>query len=85
MEAEGALRNGAFELSSRIGDVVRTRTLPLSASWGWSLVTPWSSVLGEEVHGLTAIWIAGLMALLAYWSVRARGPALALPPVRVAS
>ncbi len=81
VDAEGALRNGAYVLNSRIGDVVRTRILPLSASWGWSLVTPWSSVLGEEVHGLTAIWIAGLVALLAYWSVRARGPALALPPV----
>mgnify|MGYP001481287845 CR=1 FL=1 len=81
VDAEGALRNGAYVLSSRIGDVVRSRTLALSASWGWSLVTPWTSVLGEEVHGLTTIWIAGLVALLAYWSVRARGPALALPPV----
>ena len=81
VDAEGALRDGAYQLSSRIGGVVRTRTLPLSASWGWSLVTPWYSVLGEEVHGLTAMWIAGLVALLAYWSVRAGGAALAIAPV----
>ena len=81
VDAEGALRDGAYELSSRIGGVVRTRTLPLSASWGWSLVTPWSSLLGEEVHGLTAIWIAGLVALLAYWSTLAGGAAFGIAPV----
>lgn len=81
VEATGALRNGAFELGSRIGGVVRTRTLPLSASWGWSLVTPWNSVLGEEVHSLTALWIIGLLALLGYWSVLAGGAALAIVPV----
>jgi len=82
-EAEGALRNGAFELSSRIGGRMTTRHLPLSASWGWSLITPWDSVLGEEVHSLTAFWIIGLIALLTYWCVLAGGTSLVIPPVTI--
>ncbi|TFG42502.1 MAG: VanZ family protein [Gemmatimonadales bacterium] len=84
VEAAGMLRAGVYELSSRIGGRVRTRTLPLSASWGWSLVTPWDSVLGEEVHSLTALWIIGLVALLAYWSVLAGGATLAIVPATAA-
>jgi glycopeptide antibiotics resistance protein len=83
VDAEGALRDGAFELSSRDGQRVVTRRLPLSASWGWSLVTPWKSVLGEEVHGLTALWIVGLVALLAYWSLLAGGLAVTVIPVTI--
>lgn len=83
VDAEAALRGGAFELRSRIGGVIRTRTLPLSASWGWSLVTPWSSVLGEEVNELTAVWIFGLIALLAYWSASAGGSSLVLIPATI--
>lgn len=68
LDAQGALRRGAFELISRNGDRVRTRHLPLSASWGWNLVVPWDPVLGTGAHALTALWIAGLLALLGYWS-----------------
>jgi len=82
-EAEGALRNGAFELSSRIGGRMTTRRLPLSASWGWALITPWESGLGEEVHSLTALWIIGLIALLTYWCVLAGGTSLVIPPVTI--
>jgi hypothetical protein len=83
VDAQGELRNGAFELSSRIGGELRTRRLPLSASWGWSLVTPWTSVLGEEVRSLTAFWIVGLVGVLAYWSVLAGGATLVIPLVTV--
>ena len=83
VEGEGALRNGTFELRSRLGGQELSRHLPLSASWGWSLITPWESVLGEEVHSLTAFWIIGLIAILAYWSVLAGGGSLVIPPVTV--
>jgi hypothetical protein len=83
VEAEGALRDGAFELRSRSKGVELSRRLPLSASWGWSLITPWESVMGEEVHSLTAFWIIGLVAVLAYWSVLAGGASLLLPPVTI--
>jgi hypothetical protein len=83
VEAEGALRDGAFELRSRSKGQELSRRLPLSASWGWALITPWESVLGEEVHSLTAFWIIGLVAVLAYWSVLAGGASLAIPPVTV--
>ncbi len=46
-------------------------------------MTPWDSVLGEEVHSLTALWIIGLVALLAYWSVLAGGAALTIVPATV--
>ena len=84
VEAQGELRSGVFELSSRIGGELRTRELPVSASWGWSLVAPWSSGFGEEVRWLTAVWIVGLVALLAYWSVLAGGTAVSIVPITVA-
>jgi hypothetical protein len=80
VEARGALDDGAYELSSRSGGRILSRRLPLSASWGWSLVTPWRAVLGEEVNGLTAVWITGLLALLTYWSALAGGTARAIVP-----
>lgn len=83
VEAEGGLRDGAFELRSRIGGKERTRRLELSPSWGWSLVTPWASVLGEEASSLTAFWVAGVMAPLAYWAVLAGGASLLIPPATV--
>ena len=69
VDAEGALRNGVFELSVRNGDRLRTRSLPLSASWGWSLVLPWDYALGTEAHLLTGLWIVGLVGVLAYWGM----------------
>lgn len=81
VEAEGALRNGALELRSRLQGDERSRRLPLSASWGWALITPWESILGEGVRLLTALWIIGLVAILAYWSALAGRAALAIPPV----
>lgn len=80
-EAEGALRDGRFELRSVTRGRTTIRHLSLSASWGWSLVTPWDAVLGEEVRLLTALWIAGLATVLAYWSAMAGGAALAIIPV----
>jgi len=83
VEAAGGLRDGAFELHSRIGGQERSRRLELSASWGWSLVTPWRAVLGEEVREVTALWIAAVIGVLAYWSVLAGGRSLVIPPVTI--
>ena len=79
----GGVRDNVIEMRSEGGDSVRSRLLPLSASWGWALITPWDSVLGEEVHSLTALWIIGLVSVLAYWTLLARGPALAIVPVTI--
>jgi hypothetical protein len=80
VEAQGSLHNGAFELSSRDSKHLLSWRLPLSTSWGWSLVTPWKAVLGEEVSGLTAIWIFGLVSILAYWGALSGKAGLALIP-----
>ena len=84
VEAEGALRRGAFELSSRDGPRLAAFRLPLSASWGWSLVTPWAAGYGREMYLLTALWVAGLVAVLAYWSGLAGGAGLLVVPVTLA-
>lgn len=79
-EASGSWKDGAITLRSQVGDRVHLRTLPVSASWGWALVTPWSSVLGEEASLLSALWIIGLLGLLGYWAGMAGGAAVAVGP-----
>lgn len=81
---KASLPTGAYKLRSRNAARLRSRVLPVSASWGLSLVTPWDSVLGEEVRGLTALWIAGLLAILAFWSVLAGWPVAMLVPATAA-
>jgi hypothetical protein len=83
VDAEGALRDGVFELSARDGDRVSSRRLPLSASWGWSLVLPWRYAFGPEVYLLTALWIAGLLGLLAYWSLLAGAATIMALPLSI--
>jgi hypothetical protein len=80
VEAEGALRSGVLELASRRGGSIRSRRLPLSASWGWVLVMPWNFAIGPEVQVLTALWVAGLLTVLSYWSVLAGQAALGIIP-----
>lgn len=44
------------------------RSLALSPSWGWSLVSPRAHYgFDATVHVLTALWIGGLLAAIAYW------------------
>jgi len=71
-------------LSSRDGPRLAAFRLPLSASWGWSLVTPWAAGYGREMYLLTALWVAGLVAVLAYWSGLAGGAGLLVVPVTLA-
>lgn len=81
VEAMGALRNGRYELAVRQGDRLESRSLALTPSWGWSLVLPWDYAFGGEVYSLTALWIGGLLAILAYWGHRAGYPASLLGPL----
>jgi len=83
VEANGALREGAFELSARDGARLLSLRLPLSASWGWSLVTPWAAGYGREMYLLTALWIGGLVGALAYWSALSGRAGLFIVPVTV--
>jgi hypothetical protein len=83
VEAEGALRDGGLELSSRNHDRIATVRLPLSASWGWSLVTPWDAGYGREMYFLTGLWVAGLLGMLLYWCVWAGGASFVIPAVTV--
>lgn len=46
------------------------RVVPLSPSWGWSFLIPWSYSLGPEGVWLTTLWIAGLLAPLGYYTSR---------------
>jgi hypothetical protein len=54
-----------------------TATQVLSASFGWSLFTPTRYAFGREVHLITAVWVAGWLAVAAYWwgTARRRAPA----------
>lgn len=83
VEADGALRDGAFELSAREGARLLSFRLPLSASWGWSLVTPWAAGYGREMYLLTALWVGGLVGALAYWSALSGRAGLFIVPMTV--
>jgi hypothetical protein len=63
----------AVRLSSSYGGG-RSWTLRLSPSFGWSLVLPFDYAFGPEVHGLTALWLAGFMLPLGLWWGRAGLP-----------
>jgi hypothetical protein len=56
-----------------IAGVKHTRVQALSPSFGWSLLTPFRYAYGREVRFITAIWIAGLLAPIGYWSGHAPG------------
>ena len=46
--------------------------LALSPSFGWSLLIPFGYAYGRELRGVTGVWIAGLLAPIAYWSGRSK-------------
>ncbi|HEX6433262.1 MAG TPA: VanZ family protein [Gemmatimonadales bacterium] len=48
----------------------------LGPSLGWSLITPIRYALGPEVRWITAVWIAGWLAVIGYWSAARRAPPL---------
>lgn len=81
ISAIGALRSGAVELTADKEGVRSHHRQPLNASWGWSLVAPWQVEFGGSTPILTAIWLAGLMAILGYWTVQAGGTVFAVPPL----
>lgn len=81
ISAIGVLRGGAVELTADNAGARSHHRQPLNASWGWSLVAPWQVEFGASAPVLTAIWLAGLLAILGYWTAQAGGAAFAVPPL----
>jgi hypothetical protein len=52
----------------------------LGPSLGWTLITPFRYALGAEARWITGAWIAGWVAIIAYWSTATRARARALGP-----
>ena len=44
----------------------------LGPSLGWSLITPVSYAFGPETRWITAVWLAGWLTVIGYWSAAAR-------------
>lgn len=84
VEAEGSRLPGVIRLSARNGRRFSSRTIPLSASYGWMLVAPWSPRLDGSVAPLTVPWISLLIGTLAYWGVLSGGAGLLFAPATVA-
>jgi hypothetical protein len=57
------------------GDVFRSFQV-LGPSLGWSLVTPVRYAFGPEVRWISAVWIAGWLAVIAYWTAFRRAGSL---------
>ncbi len=51
--------------------IMDRRAVPLSPSWGWSMVMPYRYAFGNSLRFLTMLWIAGLLAPIGWWAARA--------------
>ncbi|HTC25392.1 MAG TPA: VanZ family protein [Gemmatimonadales bacterium] len=79
--AEGHLANGYMEARADARGGSIGRTLALSPSLGWSLLLPFENyAFGDNVRLLTALWLAGLLLPVGYFTARAQRPGLG-PPV----
>ncbi|MFI5309872.1 MAG: VanZ family protein [Gemmatimonadales bacterium] len=63
-------RDSRFHLETVIRNRRVERVVSVSPSWGWSFLLPFEYAMGPETTPLTALWIAGLLAPLAYWASR---------------
>lgn len=90
VSAVGSLHQGHLTLVARLGTRQAETSLTLSPSWGWEFLLPLDYAFGPEARLLTALWIAGLLLPIGYWSARgwpsATWPAFScLPPLGVAA
>lgn len=76
--ASGGISGAAFELTATVNGHTLARRTPLNASWGWMLVSPAEARLTRLAAVTTAAWIAGLLGILAYWSLAAGGKGIAV-------
>jgi hypothetical protein len=77
----GAVQEGRFVISSQQGGSRASRTLPLSAQWGWSLLLPFDYAFGPEVSWLSALWIGCWLLPVGFWLSGAEVGAVAVVAV----
>jgi len=62
---------GRYSLRVEAADKTVERTLDASPNWAWSYFMPWENyALGDDAPWLTALWVAGLLLPIGYWSER---------------
>ena len=66
----GRRSNGHLSLSATTGHRQLSTTLPLSPTIGWNLLMPFDYPLDRSATFLTALWVAGLLLPIGYWSAR---------------
>ncbi len=82
----GHLGDGWLSLRAQSGSRMASLDLRLSPSWGWTFLLPYEYALGREAYLGTALWVAGFLLPLGYWSVRSeRSIANRLVPVVAAA
>jgi len=74
----GRLSGRTLEAEARGSGPARRGALDLSAQWGWSLVLPMRYYLGPGERWLTALWIAGWLVPVGYWTRRSRAASAGL-------
>lgn len=67
LTVSGAIRANQFVVEAVAAGRRASRALPLSAQWGWSLLLPFEYAFGPEAPWLSALWVAGWLALLGFW------------------
>jgi hypothetical protein len=71
LRAVGHLGGGWLFLRGLAGSRRASLSLRLSPNWGWTFLLPYEYALGREAYLGTALWVAGLLLPLGYWSARA--------------
>ena len=62
---------GRYWLRLEVGGRVSERTLDATPNWAWSFLMPFGNyALGMYAPWLTALWVAGLLLPIGYWSGR---------------
>jgi len=64
----GLRAGNTMSITAERGAITRTFQLRLSPSMGWTLLNPLDHSLGPYVHVGNAMWLAGWLALVGWWS-----------------
>jgi hypothetical protein len=60
-----------YRLEARDANSIFVGEVPVSASWGWSLVLPFVYGFGPGARWPTMLWLGGLWFLIGYWAAMA--------------
>jgi len=66
----GGRADGHLSLSATVGTRRVSTTLPLRPTLGWNLLMPFDYPMGRNATFLTALWVAGLLMPIGFWSAR---------------